>query len=139
MEKSLRVRVSLCPLVCPWQTNPVYSSVFETMPLSKKVKFIVFVPTSHAEKVRMTLGDIGAGQIGNYEHCSFSTLGTGRFRGNASSNPAIGTAGVLEAIEEERIEVVMPEDLVKEAVDKVKSVHPYEEVAFDIYPLLSIE
>jgi hypothetical protein len=109
------------------------------MPLSKKVKFVVFVPTSHAEKVRMTLGDIGAGQIGNYEHCSFSTLGTGRFRGNASSNPAIGTAGVLEAIEEERIEVVMPEDLVKEAVDKVKSVHPYEEVAFDIYPLLSIE
>ena len=102
---------------------------------TKSVNLIIFVPLSHAEIVRKALGEAGAGKIGNYEFCSFSSRGTGRFRGNEKTNPAIGEAEKYEAVEEERIEAIVPRDILKEVVEKVKSVHPYEEVAFDIYPL----
>jgi len=102
---------------------------------TKNVKFVVFVPFSHADAVRKALGEAGAGKIGNYDFCSFSSRGTGRFRGNEKTNPAIGKAEKYEAVEEERIEAIVPREILKEVVEKVKSVHPYEEVAFDIYPL----
>jgi len=102
---------------------------------TKNVKFVVFVPISHADAVRKALGEAGAGKIGNYDFCSFSSRGTGRFRGNEKANPAIGESGKHEAVEEERIEVIMPREILKEVIEKVKAVHPYEEVAFDIYPL----
>ncbi|MEK9182103.1 MAG: hypothetical protein AAB781_00765 [Patescibacteria group bacterium] len=102
---------------------------------TKNVKLVVFVPLSHADTVRQALGEAGAGKIGNYDFCSFSSHGTGRFHGNEKSNPAIGELGKYEEVEEERIEVVVPQEILKEVVEKVKNVHPYEEVAFDIYPL----
>lgn len=102
---------------------------------SKNIKLVVFVPLTHADIVRQALGEAGAGKIGNYDFCSFSSRGTGRFRGNELSNPAMGEAGNYEAVEEERIEVVVPRDILKEVIEKMKSVHPYEEVAFDIYAL----
>lgn len=102
---------------------------------AKNVKFVVFVPLSHADVVRQALGEAGAGKIGNYDFCSFSSRGIGRFRGNEKAKPAIGEAGKYEAVEEERIEVIVPRDILKDVIEKVKSVHPYEEVAFDIYPL----
>lgn len=102
---------------------------------TKNVKLVVFVPLSHADIVRQTLGEAGAGKIGNYDFCSFSSRGTGRFRGNEKTNPAIGEAEKHEAVDEERIEVVVPREILKEIVEKIKSVHPYEEVALDIYPL----
>lgn len=105
---------------------------------TKNVKFVIFVPTSHADVVRQALGEAGAGKIGNYDFCSFSSRGIGRFRGNKKSNPTIGEAGKYEAVEEERIEVIVPRDILKEVIEKVRSVHPYEEVAFDIYPLENI-
>ena len=102
---------------------------------TKNVKLVVFTPLSHADAVRQALGEVGAGKIGNYDFCSFSSRGTGRFRGNEKTSPAIGEAGKYEAVEEERIEVIVPREILKEVIDKVKNVHPYEEVAFDIYPL----
>lgn len=99
------------------------------------VKLVVFVPLTHTDIVRKTLGEVGAGKIGNYDFCSFSTKGTGRFKGNEKSNPSIGTAGEYESVEEERIEVLVPRAILKEVIEKLKAVHPYEEVAFDIYPL----
>jgi len=102
---------------------------------SPNVKFVVFVSISHADMVRKALGEIGAGKIGNYDFCSFSSRGTGRFRGNKKINPTIGEAGKYEVVKEERIEVIMPREILKEVIEKVKLVHPYEEVAFDIYPL----
>lgn len=102
---------------------------------TKNVKFVVFVPTSHADAVRQALGEAGAGKIGNYDFCSFSSRGTGRFRGNEKTNPSIGEAGKYEAVEEEKIEAIVPREILKEVIKKVKAVHPYEEVAFDIYPL----
>ena len=105
---------------------------------TKYVKFVVFVPLSHADIVRKALGEAGAGKIGNYDFCSFSSRGTGRFRGNEKTNPAIGKAGEHEVVEEERIETIVPREILKSVIEKVKSVHPYEEVAFDIYPLETI-
>ncbi len=103
-----------------------------------KVKLVVFVPLSHTDIVRQALGDAGAGKIGDYDFCSFSSRGIGRFRGNENSNPAIGSAGEYEQVEEERIEVVVPREILKEVVKKMKEAHPYEEVAFEIYPLEEI-
>jgi len=105
---------------------------------TKKVKLVVFVPLSHADIVRQALGEAGAGQIGNYDFCSFSSRGTGRFRGNEKSNPSIGKAGEHEEVEEERIEVVVPQKILEEVIEKMKAVHPYEEVAFDVYSLEDI-
>jgi len=105
---------------------------------TKYVKFIVFVPLSHADIIRQALGEAGAGKIGNYDFCSFSSRGTGRFRGNEKTNPAIGEAGKYEAVEEKKIEVIVPREILKNVIEKVKSVHPYDEVAFDIYPLETI-
>lgn len=106
---------------------------------SKNVKLVVFVPLSHADVVREALGNAGAGKIGNYDFCSFSSRGVGRYKGNENSNPVIGQKEVLEAVEEERIEVLVPREILKEVLEKMKSVHPYEEVAFDIYPLEDLE
>lgn len=102
---------------------------------STSVKLVIFVPLTHTDIVRQTLGEAGAGRIGNYEFCSFTTRGTGRFKGNESSNPTIGTKGEYGAVEEERIEVVVPRAILKNVIEKVKEVHPYEEVAFDVYSL----
>lgn len=102
---------------------------------TKNVKLVVFVPLSHCDIVRQVLGEAGAGKIGNYDFCSFSTRGVGRFRGNENSNPSIGESGKYESVEEERIEVVLSREILSSVIEKVKSVHPYEEVAFDVYPL----
>lgn len=98
-------------------------------------KIIVFVPSSHAEEIRQVLGNAGAGFIGNYSHCTFSTAGTGRFLPGEASNPHIGTHGLLEAVDEVRIETIVPEQLLKRVLTAMLKAHPYEEVAYDVYPV----
>lgn len=105
---------------------------------TKNVKLVVFVPLTHSNIVRQVLGEAGAGKIGNYDFCSFSARGVGRFRGNKKSNPVIGESGRYESVEEERIEVVLPRGILNTVIEKIKSVHPYEEVAFDVYSLENI-
>lgn len=100
------------------------------------LKIVVFVPESHAEIVRKAMGDAGAGKIGNYSHNSFSSKGVGRFLPLEGANPFIGEVGKLEVVEEERVEVVCPREHAKGVIAAMKKVHPYEEIAFDIYPLL---
>ena len=104
----------------------------------KNVKFIVTVPASHADTIREAIGQVGAGRIGNYDFCSFSVSGIGRFKGNNHSNPTIGGAGNYESVEEERIEVTVPSEIIREVIAEVKSRHPYEEVAYDVYPLMDL-
>lgn len=99
------------------------------------VKIVVFAPLSHADAVRDALA--GAGHIGNYSHCTFSSRGVGRFTGGVGSDPFIGTAGVLEEVEEERIETICPFEIWRDVVEAVTQVHPYEEPAIDIIPLLN--
>jgi len=100
------------------------------------VKFVVFAPETHADVVRQALGEAGAGKLGDYKFCSFSVKGVGRFIPMDGAHPAIGEVGKPEAVAEERIETVCFKKDLGKIIDAVKAVHPYEEVAFDIYPLV---
>jgi len=101
----------------------------------KLKKLVVFVPVEDSQKVKEALGNAGAGAIGNYSHCLFTTTGTGQFLPDDESNPYIGQSGLLEHVEEERIETIFPDYLEKSVIQQMLKVHPYEEVAYDIYPL----
>lgn len=100
-------------------------------------KLVVTVPLSHADIVRDAIGKAGAGKVGNYEFCSFSSKGTGRFRPLDGAHPAIGEIGTLEMVEEERIEVTCANELVGSVIAAIKKVHPYEEPVIDVYPMAS--
>ena len=100
------------------------------------VKIVTFVPLANADAVRQALGKAGAGQIGEYSFCSYSVVGKGRFTPSDQANPHIGRNGVPEIVDEERIEVVCNRHDAKVVIEAMKAAHPYEEVAFDVYPLL---
>ncbi len=102
----------------------------------KKVKIVIFVPSSHADTIRQAMGDAGAGVIGNYTHCTFSTKGIGNYLPGEVARPFIGSVGKFESVEEERIEMVCNREKAKKVIEEMKKTHPYEEVAFDIYPLI---
>jgi dinuclear metal center YbgI/SA1388 family protein len=102
---------------------------------TKLKKLVVFVPVSHAEVVRQALGNAGAGFIGNYSHCSFSANGTGRFLPGDNTNPFVGKVGQLEEVDEVRLETIVPEHLLKKTITAIIKAHPYEEVAYDVYPV----
>lgn len=103
--------------------------------MTKRYKLVVFVPLSSADQVREAMGKAGAGKIGKYSYCSFSSKGVGRFKPEEGANPNIGKVGELEKVEEERIEVVCDEQIVGNVIAAMKREHPYEEVAYDLYPL----
>jgi hypothetical protein len=100
-------------------------------------KLIVFVPREALDSVREALFAAGAGRIGNYEHCSWYTEGTGTFLGGKGSTPNVGRAGREERVNELRLETVFPADRQDEVLAALRRAHPYEEPAFDIYELLS--
>jgi hypothetical protein len=102
------------------------------------VKIVTFVPLASANDVRQAFGDAGAGQIGEYSYCSYSVVGKGRFVPSSQAQPHIGSAGVAEVVEEERIEVVCDRLDAKAVIAALKQAHPYEEVAFDIYELIDV-
>jgi len=105
---------------------------------SKNVKIVVFVPESHSDAVREAMGKAGAGKIGNYTYCSFSSKGIGRFKPEEGTHPNIGEVGKFESVVEERIEAVCEQSILMNVIKAIKQVHPYEEVALDIYPLEEI-
>jgi dinuclear metal center YbgI/SA1388 family protein len=98
-------------------------------------KLVTFCPVSHVEDVRKAIFDAGAGQIGKYDCCSFNTEGTGTFRAGNEANPFIGDIGSLHHETEVRIETILPDFLTQKVIRAMISAHPYEEVAYDIYPL----
>ncbi len=98
-------------------------------------KIVVYVPAGHEDRVRDAMADAGAGWIGNYSHCTFQTQGTGTFKPADGTNPYIGTRGILEKVEEYRLETIVPREITSRVIDAVKDVHPYEEVAYDIFRL----
>ena len=99
-------------------------------------KLVTFVPESHADIVREAIGKAGGGILGNYDNCTFSTKGIGRFRPLEGANPTIGKVGTIESINEERIEVTVQKDKLNAIIEAIKSVHPYEEIPIDAYQLL---
>jgi len=99
-------------------------------------KLTTYVPLSHADAVRDALAAAGAGEIGEYRGCSFSSEGTGRFQPGASASPTIGTAGgEQESVAEIRIEAVLPSWILSNAITAVTSAHPYEQPAIDVVAL----
>lgn len=101
----------------------------------KLKKLAVFVPHEHADKVREAIFDAGAGVIGAYDSCSFNLAGEGTFRGGEHTNPFVGKKGDLHKEPETRIETIFPEHLKGRIITAMLQAHPYEEVAYDIYPL----
>jgi len=106
--------------------------------MKELVKLVVFVPEENADEVRQALGEAGAGKIGEYSFCSYSLRGVGRFKPSDKANPHIGSAGKLEEVNEERIEVACEKEQAADIIQVIKDVHPYEEVVIDIYPMLSL-
>ena len=104
-----------------------------------RVKINVTVPIKNLEEVRNAICETGAGIIGNYTYCSMSTKCIGTFKPNDNANPYIGENNKLEFVEEEKLEVVCDVNNVKKVISKLREVHPYEEPAIDIVPLLDEE
>ena len=100
-----------------------------------RVKLVWFVPAEALEATRDAVFQAGAGRIGHYERCSWYTIGTGTFLGGEETEPAVGERGREEHVPELRVETIVPEDLVGEVVSALRRAHPYEEPAYDVYPL----
>ncbi len=98
-------------------------------------KLVVFVPEGYEDTVRQAICSQGAGWIGNYSDCTFQTKGTGTYKPLEGTNPFIGEKGKLEKTPEFRIETIVPEGRLKNVVREMLAAHPYEEVAYDLYPL----
>ena len=99
------------------------------------VKLVWFVPVDALDATRDAVFAAGAGRIGDYERCSWYTPGTGTFIGGEGTDPAVGKSGAEERIPELRVETVVPVERLSEVVAALRRAHPYEEPAFDVYPL----
>lgn len=102
-----------------------------------KVKIFVTIPIENVEEVRNAICEAGAGIIGDYNYCTSSTKSIGTFIPNDKANPYIGEKNNLEFVEEEKLEFVCDIDKVKTVISKLREVHPYEEPAIDIVPLIN--
>ncbi len=98
-------------------------------------KLCFYAPENAVEKVKQALFEAGAGHIGDYDCCSWQTLGTGQFRPLGNSNPHIGQHGRLETVAEYRVEMVCDDDIIESVIDALKQSHPYEEPAYDVWLL----
>ncbi len=101
-----------------------------------KVKIFVTLPKENLEDIRKAMCDAGAGIIGNYTYCTTSTKTIGTFKPNGNANPYIGEKNKLEYVEEEKLEVICDIKNVKNVINELRKVHPYEEPAIDIVPLI---
>lgn len=98
-------------------------------------KVVVFVPLEYADAVRESMGNAGAGHIGNYSHCTFQAEGIGTFKPLGGTNPFIGKQNEMEYVSEYRLETIVPEVILKDVLQAMIAAHPYEEVAYDVIPL----
>ena len=106
------------------------------LPVNGKLKKLVtFIPENHSEKVRKAVFEAGAGHIGNYDFCGYTTEGSGSFRGDENTNPFVGEKGQIHYEKEIRFETIFPTHLQGKIIQAMLQAHPYEEVAYDIYPL----
>jgi hypothetical protein len=100
-----------------------------------RVKLVWFVPADSLEATRDAVFEAGAGRIGDYERCSWYTAGTGTFFAGESTEPALGERGREEHVPELRVETVVPGEALADVVAALREAHPYEEPAYDAYPL----
>lgn len=105
--------------------------------MAKVVKLVVYVPAGSEEDVRLALGRAGAGKAGKYDFCSFVSDGVGHYRPLKGAQPYKGRVGEIEDADECRIETVCYETELPKILKAMRKAHPYEEVAYDIVPLLN--
>jgi dinuclear metal center YbgI/SA1388 family protein len=103
----------------------------------KMFKVVVFAPGENVEQIIRALGEVGAGLIGNYSFCTYRSEGTGTFLPNESATPRFGSAGELNQVHESRLEMLVAPDKLDSVIDTMIKVHPYEEVAYDVYEVLN--
>jgi dinuclear metal center YbgI/SA1388 family protein len=108
---------------------------FLRKPYRLQAKIVTFLPAARVQEVADAMGAAGAGTIGDYSGCSFRVEGTGTFFGGPSTAPAVGRKGAAEQVREVRLEMIVPRRSVRAAVKAMRSVHPYEEPAYDVYHL----
>lgn len=104
---------------------------------SESLKLVIFAPEDHKENILGALAETTAGIIGNYTCCSFSCPGKGRFKPGDQANPSEGRVGEISAVDELRIETIVGKKEVARVIDHVRKAHPYETMAYDVYPLVS--
>ncbi len=102
------------------------------------LKLTFYVPVTHKEEVKNALFKVGVGKIGNYDMCSFETLGQGQFRALEGANPTIGKIGNLEIVSEVRVEMVLDDHILYRALETLNGVHPYETPAYDVVKCLEV-
>ena len=98
-------------------------------------KLSVFIPETHLESVKAAMFEAGAGRIGNYDCCAWQCPGEGQFRALDKANPYLGEKGKVETVSEYKVEMVCSDELVRAAIQAMKSAHPYEEPAYDVWQL----
>lgn len=106
-----------------------------SQPKDVQYKLVTFVPEADLDRLSRALFDAGAGRIGNYSACSFRSVGTGTFFGEAGTNPAVGQSGRLEQVVEVRLETLVPIARLEPVLRALRAAHPYEEPAFDLVRL----
>lgn len=105
--------------------------------MSQLVHFAFYVPVSYAEAVKTAIFAAGAGKVGNYDCCSWQTLGQGQFRPLAGATPFLGEVDCIESVDEMKVETVCQVDLLPAVVEALLDAHPYEEVAYMALPMMS--
>ena len=101
-----------------------------------RLKLVWFVPEEALDATRNAVFAAGGGRIGEYERCSWYATGTGTFFGGERTSPALGASGREERVAELRVETVVPEGRIHDAIVALRLAHPYEEPAYDVYPLV---
>jgi dinuclear metal center YbgI/SA1388 family protein len=117
-------KLGLTPIGRLWDSTP-----------DPLLKLVVFVPSEYHDRVREAVCNVGAGHIGNYSDCTFATPGEGTFKALKGAKPFLGQLGELERAQEVRLETILPSHLRSQVLQALFKSHPYEEVAYDLYPL----
>lgn len=102
-------------------------------------KLSFFVPESHLESTKRAVFETGAGKIGDYDCCAWQCAGQGQFRPLEGSQPFLGAQGEIERVNEFKVEMVCADGLIKKAIAALRRAHPYEEPAFDIFRMESLD
>lgn len=99
------------------------------------IQIVFYVPESHLEPVKQAMFDVGAGRVGDYEHCAWQTAGEGQFRPTEGAAPYLGSIGEVERVAEFKVEMVCEAQVLRRVIEALRSAHPYEEPAFSYWEI----
>lgn len=117
------------------QIGLIESKPLDPSPYDRLFKLVIYSPASHTDIILKVLGDNGAGYVGKYSHCSFRSVGKGTFKPLEGSHPYLGETEKISTVPEDRIETIIDDHMAQYLIKKIKNVHPYEEMAYDLFPM----